>query len=217
MRGVMMERVVRWTLNGVRQPPFLCTPEHLDDLALGYLLNAGMVDGPDSVTSIEVGENEVAVRTAYVPWPMAPIDERLDRLAPLSGDWRVSVPSLKAWADELTGEERYYGTHRIGLFGPQGAIFREDIGRHNAADKAIGAAVRRGWDLSRCALGATGRISLEILAKAASAGIPVLFSKKYPSDLSGDYASRLNLGIAAQIQSAEPVLSGAVWRFDNRG
>ena len=45
MRGVMMERVVRWTLNGVRQPPFLCTPEHLDDLALGYLLMAALIYG----------------------------------------------------------------------------------------------------------------------------------------------------------------------------
>ena len=217
MRGEMIERVVHWTLNGVRQPPFLCTPDQLDDLVLGYLLNTGMVDGPDDVAEIAVRGDEIAVCTTQALRAIAPIDERLDRMAALTGDWHVSVSILRDWANQLMSEEVYYGTHRIGLFGPQGALFREDIGRHNAADKAIGAVIRQAWDFSRCALGATGRISREILAKAASAGIPVLFSKKYPSDLSGDYALRLRIGIAAQIQSAEPVLSGAVWRFDERG
>lgn len=214
MHSEMIERVVGWTLNGVRQPPFLCTPDSLEDLALGHLLSAGVIDAPTDIAEIAVLEGHIMVRTAGSPGQMAYIDERLNRLDPLGGDWRVPISTLKGWADQLLGEESYYGTHRIGLFGPQGAIYREDIGRHNAADKAIGAAARQGWDMARCALGATGRISLEILAKAAAAGIPVLFSKKYPSDLSGEYAQRLGMGIAAHIHSVEPVLSGAVWRFD---
>ena len=209
----MLERVVHWTLNGQAQPPFLCTPEALEDLAAGFLLTSGRVKAYSQICSISFSQDSLAVQLSGEPAPPHYIDMRLSLTAPLKSDLRITVDMLRQCADRLTGEESYYGTHRIMLHGPLGEITREDIGRHNAADKVIGEAARLGWDLSRCAMGATGRISLEILAKAAMVGIPIIFSKKYPSDLSCAYASRLGIGIAAKIQSAQPVLSGTVWRF----
>ena len=209
----MLERIVHWTLNGQAQPPFLCTPEALEDLAAGFLLTAGRVKAFSQISGISSSQDSLAVQLSGEPAPTQYIDKRLSLTAPLESALRITVDTLRRCADRLTGEESFYGTHRIMLYGPRGEITREDIGRHNAADKVIGEAARLGWDLSSCALGATGRVSLEILAKAAMVGIPIIFSRKYPSDLTCAYALRLGIGIAAKIQSAQPELSGAVWRF----
>lgn len=211
--GIMLERVVHWSHNGEAQPPFLCTPDALEDLAVGYLLTTGRVSSYEQINEIKLDEEGISVLTAGTAGPQLPIDRRLDGLLPLQSNLTISLQKLRECADRLTGEESFYGTHRIMLYGPQGEIAREDIGRHNAADKVIGAALRRAWDFSQCVMGATGRISLEILFKAAVMGIPVLFSKKYPSDLAGSEAQRLNIAIVGKIQSAGPELSGAVWRI----
>ncbi len=211
--GIMLERVVHWSLNGEAQPPFLCTPDALDDLAAGYLLSTGMVASYRQILEITLSDKKLIVLAAGRPALRQHIDERLNLLAPLESSLSIALETLRQCEDRLTGKESFFGTHRIMLYGPKGEIVREDIGRHNAADKVIGAAARLKWDFTQCAMGATGRISLEILAKAAVLGIPVLFSKKYPSDLCCDYAARLGIAIAAKIQSAGPELSGAVWRF----
>lgn len=50
-------------------------------------------------------------------------------------------------------------------------MVREDIGRHNAVDKAIGAAVRAGWDLRRCVILTSGRVSYEMCSKMGRCGL----------------------------------------------
>ena len=87
--------------------------------------------------------------------------------------------------------------------------YREDVGRHNAADKCIAYGLRQGWDMSRCILGSTGRISLEMLVKAAVAGIPVFFSRKYPSDIVADWAERLGIALVIRAHSDAPGVYGA--------
>jgi len=102
----------------------------------------------------------------------------------------------------------FYGTHCIALRTPEGDHFREDIGRHNAMDKAIGRAALDGVDFSRCAVAATGRISLEMLLKATVVGISFIVSKKYPSDLSTEIARRLGICIVGHAASAPVIFSG---------
>ncbi len=211
---MMLERIVHWTMNGQSQAPFLCTPDAMEDMISGYLLSAGIIRGLQDIESLQIADEHIAVRLKQRPLPHLPIDQRLERLLPLESPLKLPLSALRACADRLTSEESFFGTHRIMLTGAQGELAREDIGRHNAADKVIGAAFRAGWDLAECALGATGRISLEILCKAAAMGIPIIFSKKYPSDLSCEWAQKLNIAIVGKIQSDSPEICGAVWRVE---
>ncbi len=109
--------------------------------------------------------------------------------------------------DRLRATQRTFdrtgGLHAAGLFDPAGALecAREDVGRHNAVDKVVGHTVLAGWapgDRRRLAgwvLMVSGRVSFEIVQKAAVAGIGTIAAVSAPSSLAVTAAERLGLAV----------------------
>ncbi|HSL33953.1 MAG TPA: formate dehydrogenase accessory sulfurtransferase FdhD, partial [Candidatus Limnocylindrales bacterium] len=92
--------------------------------------------------------------------------------------------------------ERTGGLHAAGLFETDGrpVAIREDVGRHNALDKVIGSQVlARTLPLHDTVLMVSGRVSFEIVQKAAMAGIPIVCAVSAPSDLAVRLADRLGM------------------------
>jgi FdhD protein len=91
--------------------------------------------------------------------------------------------------------ERTGGIHAVGLFDPQGSllILREDIGRHNALDKVLGAAFMTRLPLTDMMLMVSGRLGFEIAQKAVVAGIPVVASISAPSSLAIELAKEFGM------------------------
>ena len=83
---------------------------------------------------------------------------------------------------------------------------REDIGRHCAVDKAVGASAKDGEDFSNSIICTTGRISLDMLLKCAAVGIPVVASLKYPSDMGIKLANHYGITIVSNILSDKPLI-----------
>ena len=133
----------------------------------------------------------------------ASIDALAARCTPIRSDvWPVPVPAdrLLGLPERLRGAQSLFagtgGVHATGLFTRDGdeVCVREDVGRHNALDAAIGAhLLERGDDFSGLVAVLSGRIGFELVAKAAAAGIPLVVAVGAPTDLAVRTATRLGV------------------------
>jgi FdhD protein len=128
----------------------------------------------------------------------ASIDEVVLRAEPLPEGPVVARSVILALPDLLRAAQRAFdetgGLHAAGLFSPKGELLalREDVGRHNALDKLVGSQVLAGtMPLHDRILMVSGRVSFEIVQKAAVAGIPIICAVSAPSDLAIETAERL--------------------------
>jgi FdhD protein len=186
------------------------TPGHDEELALGFLYGEGLIEGPaaagptpdlaanvvdvDAELRFDPGRRrfyttsscgvcgkgaleEVAVHAAALPAGPAMARALLADLPE-----RLRQPAFEA-----TG-----GLHATGLFDAAGAllIVREDVGRHNAMDKVVGRALLDGLlPLHGHAVCVSGRLSFELVQKAAVAGVPILVGVGAPTSLALDLAA----------------------------
>ncbi|MGZ8513894.1 MAG: formate dehydrogenase accessory sulfurtransferase FdhD [Candidatus Limnocylindrales bacterium] len=130
----------------------------------------------------------------------ASIDEVTVRCDPIASGPVVQRAVILALPDLMRGAQRAFdetgGLHAAGLFTPRGELvaIREDVGRHNALDKLIGSQVLAGaLPLHQRILMVSGRVSFEIVQKAAVAGIPIVGAVSAPSDLAIETAERLGV------------------------
>jgi FdhD protein len=130
----------------------------------------------------------------------ASIEEVALRCDPIPPGPVVARTIILALPDMLRAAQRAFeqtgGLHAAGLFTPTGELIalREDVGRHNALDKVIGSQVLAGaLPLHDRILMVSGRVSFEIVQKAAVAGIPIVCAVSAPSDLAIDTADRLGV------------------------
>lgn len=135
------------------------------------------------------------------------IDDLLARVTPLASTCEITGAVLASAVRALRDHQVLFrgtgGCHGAALFDADGAhvVTREDVGRHNAVDKLVGAMLVAGaLPLDRHMLVVSGRASFEIVQKAACAGIPIVASVSAPSSLAVSLAERVGVTLVAFVR-----------------
>ena len=193
----------------------VCTPELLPQLALGRLLTEGWITCADEVEQIAVCAEGAKVQV-YLRHPLPTRRAAAQEVAscctdnialgsPVELQPLRPVPGLalqSEWVERLTaamhaGLPLYRATravHSCFVLHKGEIVFAcEDLGRHNALDKAVGCAVLAGLPLAECVLYTSGRVPLDMVRKAIRAGVPVLVSKSMPTVQSAELAAEYGL------------------------
>jgi FdhD protein len=186
------------------------TPGHDEELALGFLLGEGLIDGPRAAGLTE----DLAANTVEVAGPLLrdPSARRFYTTSSCGVCGRGSLEEVAVHAPALAAGpvvgralladlperlrqpsfERTGGVHATGLFSADGELLlaREDVGRHNAMDKVVGRALLDGdVPLHGRILCVSGRLSFELVQKAAVAGAPILVGVGAPTSLAVELAA----------------------------
>jgi len=208
------------------------TPGHDEELALGFLFGEGLIDAARAAgPPADLAANTVEVAGPLLREPDArsfftssscgvcgkgaleAVAVHAPAVAP--GGVRIARALLAALPDRLRqpGFARTGGLHATGLFTQAGELLvaREDVGRHNAMDKVVGHALRaHAVPLSRNVLCVSGRLSFELVQKAAVAGAPVLVGVGAPTSLAVRLAADRGLTLAGFARNGRVnVYSGA--------
>lgn len=217
---VITEASTTLTVNGEDWLTFLCTPLGLEDLAAGFLYTQGVIRSLDEIASLQVCENGSqadAWLTRAVEKPrlwqknsgcsggLSAAELRLDPL-PADALYSRSAASLfQVLADFHNAQQLYQasgGVHASALFcGDELKLSAEDIGRHNTLDKIAGQALRQGLCDGQRLLITTGRVSLEMLQKAALLRSPFVLSRTSPTSASIRLAQELGITLIGYARS----------------
>jgi FdhD protein len=220
--GVIVETPVTLTVNGHIWLTFMCTPTDLEALVVGFLFNEGVITCKEEIEVVKVcpmGDNVDVWLKSTVEQPQqwrrtsgctgGFTAASLDQLHPSLKDGLLLTPrTVNGFVRALTTSQVLYrevgGVHTSILTdGEQMVVSAEDVGRHNSLDKITGRCLLENIELERKILVTTGRISSEMIQKAARIGSSVVISRTSASSLSVTLADKWGItliGYARQDQ-----------------
>jgi FdhD protein len=219
---------VSLTFNGVAHAVMMASPSDLEDYGVGFALAERILVDPGDLRSLEVRKLErgflidlqvgedagsrVAARRRNLPGQTScgicgiiELEEALPELAPVTASLDVSHSAVRNALSSLRDHQPLNASarslHGAAFCSAEGSILfaREDVGRHNALDKLIGAGVRAGVDLAAGFIVMSSRCSIELVQKVVIAGVPLLATASAPTTLAVKLAedARLTLVCAS--------------------
>jgi FdhD protein len=198
---VAEEKPLHIFLNKEHYVTIFCTPRNLKELTTGHLLSEGIIKSTQEIEEINLAKEACRIKLK----PSVNLEKRLKhsklrsrvmlsacgsnkpyqysaKLSKVKSSLRVSAKTVLECVNRLNIAANTFrktgGVHAAAIYKADGALvaFAEDVGRHNAVDKAIGIAALSKIDFADCFLALTGRLTGDIVYKAARVGLPLVAS-----------------------------------------
>lgn len=187
-------------INRTHYATIYCSPTNLKELAVGHLLTEGFINSIEEIESIDFKEEDICHVKLK---PNKNIEKRLKfslqfsriilsacggphqpskKLPKIKSNLKIKAETILECVRNLNFTAETFrktgGVHAAAIYKKDGNLvtFAEDVGRHNAVDKAIGSAALNKTDLSKCFLALSGRLTGDIVFKAVKMGLPIVAS-----------------------------------------
>jgi len=226
--GVIPETPVTIDVEGVETYTVLCTPTDRRALALGFLFSEGVIEHVDEVAHLEECRDDASTVRVRLRQDGAPriadpgrnllivsscgacgdegLRTKLAALPRVGNVLRVVPRVLREACEALRARQRLFeacgGTHAAGIFDAAGELlaWAEDVGRHNALDKAVGKCLLAGGSAAGCGVVLSSRVSLEMASKCARAGIELIAAVSAPTSLALEVCERCGITLCAFVR-----------------
>lgn len=215
-------------VNGRNFMTAMISPEMKKEFVIGHLFSEGIVGSQKEIESLEIDGDVVRV---IIKNPLKTIVSRRTIVSGCGGSSSFLRESRlpKIPSDLKIGRDLFFdaiktislsqlhkatgGVHSVGIFQKSETIcVVEDIGRHNALDKAIGHGLEGDVDFGKTFVASTGRISSDMAMKCSTAGIPIIISRGATTSLAVDIAERTGLAIIGFVRGKRMNVYSNSWR-----
>ena len=232
---VAVEEPLEIRIGGVPVAVTMRTPGHDEELALGFCLSEGLrPEGarlPDDLAANTVdvdapGFDPTRLQRSFYTTSSCGVCGKgaLDAVAVeaprVTSELRVPLALVSSLPDRLREAQAAFaltgGLHATGLFTPEGELLcvREDVGRHNALDKVVGWAFgAQRLPLGNSVLCVSGRLSFELVQKAAVAGCPIMVAVGAPSSLAVELAADRGVTLCGFVRGGTANVYTEQWRI----
>lgn len=217
--AVPVEEQIVLSVNAIDLVGLRCTPVELEELAVGFLFNEGLIEGMADVANVRVCGTgrcvDVWLNKDIEPPALRTItsgcsggttfESLVDAQHPIVSDLTVTPGQIAALMRQLQAAGELYrcsrGIHTSALAeGDRLVSLAEDVGRHNTLDKIAGCCLRRGQPMADRILLTSGRVSSEMLSKAAQMAVPVVASMTSPTSLSVELAQAWDVALIGYVR-----------------
>lgn len=196
IESVVNDEEIQLNINNSISRTFSISPNSLKEFTTGYLLGEGLIGSVDNITDINIEENRIQVEIDLVDFD---IRKELVVGSDCFGGWRTKIEfvgkvesnftitkevlteAFKRLKEEAKVWEETGGTHIAALVCGDKFLAIEDVSRHVAVDKVIGAGAINNYDFSESFIVYSGRMPADMLIKVARLGIPIIASNAAPT------------------------------------
>jgi FdhD protein/cysteine desulfurase len=207
---IVKDETINLNINETLQRGFSISPNSLKDFAVGYMLGEGLITNINNIEDITIHENQI---TAKINLEDFDIRKELMVGSDCFGGWRSKIDFINKVKSNLTLKpeeilknmeilkekaitwQKTGGTHVAGIINKKKDIFivKEDVSRHVAVDKVIGAGAIEKIDFKESYIIYSGRMPADMLIKIARVGIPILISNAAPTASGYTVAKEANI------------------------
>ena len=236
---VAEEKPLHLFVNNAYWATILCSPANLKEMAIGHLLSEGILKSTAEIDEVNLKEAEDSCYVKLKAEVKVENRLKLSRLharivtsacgsgspyqynrkpAKIKSKLTVKADVLFNSVNQLNFKAELFrqtgGVHAAAIYKAGGSLvaLAEDVGRHNAVDKAIGMAALRQTDFGECFLALSGRLSGDVVFKAAKVGLPIVASLAAALSSGIDMAEQANLTLAGFVRGKRM----NIYTFDER-